>query len=324
MATQQNKSRTPGPVVQGEFSDFDHYWEVLGLWDMDWVQLDSGSLDAKVIQVQTPKSVLTRSSYNRRLLQRGAGPVGVRTFGFLQAGSRSTSFCGRDMAEDSLGVFSLSGEFQAVSERGFQINTLSFGEDHLVAVAEDLGVPRVWELLRGSCRVAECPRPLLNDFRRITNRLFRTASQKPESVSGKGMRDEIESELPAMIILALASGKAQPRPAAGPKRAQAFRVALDFIDAFADESPSIQEICRLTGVSWRTLDYAFRDHLGMSPKQYLQAVRLQGARITLQRSGPDVRIADVANKWGFWHLGQFAADYRRQFGELPSETLVHR
>jgi AraC-like DNA-binding protein len=32
-------------------------------------------------------------------------------------------------------------------------------------------------------------------------------------------------------------------------------------------------------------------------------------------------VHDVATRWGFWNLGEFAADYRRQFGELPSETL---
>ncbi len=39
-----------------------------------------------------------------------------------------------------------------------------------------------------------------------------------------------------------------------------------------------------------------------------------------RRSDPSIKIADVvANPWGFWHLGQFAADFRRQFGELPSQ-----
>ena len=32
-------------------------------------------------------------------------------------------------------------------------------------------------------------------------------------------------------------------------------------------------------------------------------------------------IADAANRWGFWHMGQFTADYRELFGELPSKTL---
>jgi len=29
----------------------------------------------------------------------------------------------------------------------------------------------------------------------------------------------------------------------------------------------------------------------------------------------------AAREGGFWHMGKFAADYRNQFGELPSETL---
>ena len=39
------------------------------------------------------------------------------------------------------------------------------------------------------------------------------------------------------------------------------------------------------------------------------------------RDPSTTRVTDVANEWGFWHLGQFAADYRRHFGELPSETF---
>ena len=32
-------------------------------------------------------------------------------------------------------------------------------------------------------------------------------------------------------------------------------------------------------------------------------------------------IIEVVAIHGFWHMGQFAADYRRIYGELPSETL---
>jgi len=29
----------------------------------------------------------------------------------------------------------------------------------------------------------------------------------------------------------------------------------------------------------------------------------------------------MANRHGFWHMGQFAKDYKNLFGELPSQTL---
>jgi len=66
---------------------------------------------------------------------------------------------------------------------------------------------------------------------------------------------------------------------------------------------------------------AFQEEIGVSPKSYIRASSLSGARRELLAADPDALVVDIANRWGFWHLGQFAADYRRHFGELPSETL---
>lgn len=53
-----------------------------------------------------------------------------------------------------------------------------------------------------------------------------------------------------------------------------------------------------------------------------RAFRLNGVRKILRKIDPDaIVIADVANRWGFWHMGQFAQDYSKLVGELPSETL---
>ena len=95
---------------------------------------------------------------------------------------------------------------------------------------------------------------------------------------------------------------------------------LDYIENHADEPPTVEKICRASGTSWRTLNYAFRDQFGITPKQYLQMIRLQRARRDLLRQGSDASVSETAAAWGFWHMGAFAADYRRQFGELPSET----
>jgi len=38
-------------------------------------------------------------------------------------------------------------------------------------------------------------------------------------------------------------------------------------------------------------------------------------------AGPLAMVKEIAIEHGFVELGRFAGDYRRMFGELPSETL---
>jgi AraC family ethanolamine operon transcriptional activator len=51
---------------------------------------------------------------------------------------------------------------------------------------------------------------------------------------------------------------------------------------------------------------------------------LNAARNDLLRGDVSTaKVVEIASGWGFTHMGQFSADYRRMFGEKPSETL-HR
>ncbi|MGI9240067.1 MAG: helix-turn-helix domain-containing protein, partial [Verrucomicrobiales bacterium] len=105
-------------------------------------------------------------------------------------------------------------------------------------------------------------------------------------------------------------------------RTRAVKKALDIIADRADEPVSVAEIARLTEVTDRTLRYAFEESYGISPKQYLQAYRLNRVHRQLRQARREgENVSDVANSWGFWHMGQFAKDYRRMFGALPTQTM---
>jgi AraC family ethanolamine operon transcriptional activator len=54
---------------------------------------------------------------------------------------------------------------------------------------------------------------------------------------------------------------------------------------------------------------------------YFRAVRLNAVRQELKTAKDAATVHEVAQSWGFWHGGEFAAAYRRLFGELPSQTL---
>jgi transcriptional regulator GlxA family with amidase domain len=53
--------------------------------------------------------------------------------------------------------------------------------------------------------------------------------------------------------------------------------------------------------------------------RYLRDARFERVREALLRA-QDQSVTQVAMRWGFYHLGRFAVDYRKRFGEMPSET----
>ena len=138
----------------------------------------------------------------------------------------------------------------------------------------------------------------------------------------KSVLKDLDFEISTALVSVLQTGqRTGAKPLEPNLRARALRLALDYIEDHADEPPCIQDVCQASGVSWRTLNYAFQDRFGVTPKQYLQAARLQWVRRSILNVEPEGSILEIASERGFWHMGQFAADYRRQFGELPSVTM---
>ncbi|MAY66572.1 MAG: hypothetical protein CMM77_05545 [Rhodospirillaceae bacterium] len=101
--------------------------------------------------------------------------------------------------------------------------------------------------------------------------------------------------------------------------------ARDHIHAHAHEPISVADIAAAAGCGYRTVQNAFKDIYHVSPMAYLRLIRLNKVRRALLDGRDDFSsIAQVAQAWGFSHMGRFAELYRRQFGELPSDTVRKR
>jgi AraC-like DNA-binding protein len=100
------------------------------------------------------------------------------------------------------------------------------------------------------------------------------------------------------------------------------RRAVRFIEEHAADPIGPVEIAAAAGLSPRGLQAAFSRALGTTPSDLLRGTRLEQARAELVAADPGLTsVARVARRWGFAHLGRFAAAYRTRFGELPSDTL---
>jgi AraC-like DNA-binding protein len=104
---------------------------------------------------------------------------------------------------------------------------------------------------------------------------------------------------------------------------QPLRRALLFIDEHAGDPITLNEIAGAARLSARGVQAAFRRNLDTTPLAYLRSVRMERAHRDLQSAQPadGVSVAAIAARWGFAHLGRFAIEYRRRFGNYPSQTL---
>jgi AraC-like DNA-binding protein len=98
--------------------------------------------------------------------------------------------------------------------------------------------------------------------------------------------------------------------------------AMALIDERCADPLTTVDIAERVGVSVRSLQDGFHTHLATSPMAYLRDIRMQRVRELLQIADPArTNVTTIALQWGFTHLGRFAQDYRRRFGEAPSQTL---
>lgn len=83
---------------------------------------------------------------------------------------------------------------------------------------------------------------------------------------------------------------------------------------------SVSAVCGVLDVGERTLERAFQERLGLSPRAYERERRLRAAHGLILTDGHRLSITDIAMSLGFWHLGRFAGAYAALFGCSPSET----
>jgi AraC-like DNA-binding protein len=119
-----------------------------------------------------------------------------------------------------------------------------------------------------------------------------------------------------------ASVRLQRRPPARSSAvAPSARRVLALMVNSVEEPPSITRLALESGLSKRTLHRVVRREFGLSPMALSRRIRLLEVQAELRSPGPLTTVTGAAFRWGFTHLGRFAGEFAREFGELPSETL---
>ncbi len=229
-------------------------------------------------------------------------------------------FCGVDILPNTF-MQASGGEWDFHhATRAFDYVCCVFDRDRFEQAVFDLtGRPVRPEWLESRVRPSS-PDAVSALARRLIRLLSHSDALPPTMLDG--FSHEMEADLVQLTTAALLCGEGEPVVETAARRRRALRRALEFLDGGGEPLPTIPELCRWAGVGQRTLEYAFRDQLGVTPVRYVKLLRLNRAHRLLRRTSPaDETVTSIALACGFTELGRFAGDYRRLFGESPSQTL---
>ncbi len=300
------------------FTDFECYREACKNFEMEFLQLDCGPLKAWH-QLEMVRDVqVLQTTLNRRFHQSGRVPTLGPTFGLRRRVGGLIRWQNTDFDETSLAVFASDGSFEAVSNQNFDVYAITIARVFFRAAAEIQDVPDVVEALPPNGAVLTCEPFDLEQLRATVQTYLAVAQESKLRTVAMALEGKI-----ARLVISLLSRHSQRRESRNDlRRDRALEAALALIQTANGDKINLHDLCCKTEVSERTLRYAFEERLGVSPKTYINAFRLNQVRYVLRDAAPgQVAIRDVAADQGFWHPGQFSTDYRRMFGESPRETL---
>lgn len=133
----------------------------------------------------------------------------------------------------------------------------------------------------------------------------------------------VARRLAGTLTAALVAASFPDEPGCGTIRPRIVSRVVEAMEADPARDWTAADLAREAGVGIRRLQQGFQRYLGSTPTQELLTIRLARVHGDLLAGRGDT-VAEVATRWGFAHLGRFAASYRERYGVAPSDSLRAR
>lgn len=309
-------------VVHLDTADADDHAACLQHWNQRYDQLTAGHFQGRFEEYWFGNIQVFREQTNQVIHENGKAWEGSVTIGVPVEVDGNGWFCGEPCGPDSVIVLRGDDELDYRTPRLHDIVAVTTDANALAEYARNVE-DRDLSSEIGNRRVFDASPEQAASLRGFLLTVLTSLRATPELLRHPAMRKGLEQAIHGSLIAAITPGEEQARSGT-PCRARQLVVdrAREYMRQHIEEPITVADLCTELQVSRRTLQYSFQDILNLNPVSFLRAMRLNGVRRDLKRADPNAaHVADIAARWGFWHLSHFAADYRAMFGELPSDTL---
>jgi len=282
-------------------------------WELETRQLQSGILKGVVDFRNTKELSIMSTSFSHRIEQMGNAPKDYYTFSITADTISSFKWRGYDIKPNNVMMFPLSGELNAITQADFNVYLISVRTDFL----EDL--------------IA------INNLNKIKDRLdkFELFEADPNTLAlirhyAQGFLHApnvtyLKYQIPILLLKSIAYSKNITPNNKNTVKDYSINSFLDYFKSTDFANVNIKNFCSETRIAQRTLEYAFIEKYNMTPKAYVNNVRLNQAfkEIIINRY-KNVLIKDIAYDCDFNHMGQFSKDFYKLFQIKPTQLFQNK
>lgn len=319
-----SSSNHPTSYSRSEIHGFDPdaFAEVIRGGAFDHRVLGAGRVSADLEHWESAGVSVDRGSYDFATLVEGEFRPGHLCFGLVLCPGEDPWINGARIQATNLQVYAEGAELLYRSGAGTNWTAVQVPRERLQQAA-----------LRRTGRTVKLPRSGMHNLRLAPGVVDRIRSLVADVLRDVRTAPDGVDSLPDVVldglVDALAHGGHDDATEVGkdsPRRVTAIRDSLRWMSAHVARGYDCDALCSAVGVPERTLQLYFRQCLRLSPNRAHLSIRLHEARrlLTAGRARASDSVTSTATRCGFGHLSRFAEDYRRLFGELPSETLRNR
>lgn len=297
------------------FNVIDEFNEYVKGADLRARQIERGDLNSDFFQVKIGEGVLNCATNGITLLSEGSFTPDVVTLGIMLDCQTPNTFNGKRVMAGDFGVFSSKAD----SIHLLTANTRWAAIQLQMSDIEALSVNVAQHFNTIHQQRDDFHRCFFSNINAIVDNVLHCDEEVLTNMRGDLLYNHIVTEVAYMM--------SKDQVGANFNCCDYFQSALlikEYLRAYNAEIIQIADLCQITCKSLRTLERICHRVFHMSPGKLIKLHRLNAIRRAIISSAPDkaISLTTLSVQYGFMNTGRFAVEYRKVFGERPSDTLA--
>lgn len=303
------------PLFKTSFTNFELYQESANQWELDFRPLSKGNFFAQLSMYFSNHIQISRTSMQSTVEQFGLTPKNFRSIAIPVSKDVHFNWFHKEVRGNQIIIFPKDRTIEAVSYANFDVFVISINEVLLQSNLAQLNFKNCIQLFKGDEEIVQTSSTAIQQLRFLINSIF-VVHHTEELYKTK------ENTIVYALLKTMEQSRVSSKNRMMKRSDKALHNVVDYIQSNIRHTPAISELCRIANISERSLEYAFKRKYQLTPLQYIKANKMHCIKKDLlSAENRGINISLIASGYNFWHMGQFAADFKKQYNCLPSDLL---